>query len=124
MSSQDECEADLAEAMPALEAAEAALNTLNPSDITLVKSMTNPPGPVKLVMESICVMRAVKAERKPDPSGSGNDTAFVIPAPGMGGCCCGVLVRFFCCECSCVHWRCILLAVTSTLSSEELLLPC
>uniref|UniRef100_A0A8D2M718 Dynein axonemal heavy chain 3 n=1 Tax=Zonotrichia albicollis TaxID=44394 RepID=A0A8D2M718_ZONAL len=68
---KDECEADLAEAMPALEAAEAALNTLNPSDITLVKSMTNPPGPVKLVMESICVMRAVKAERKPDPSGSG-----------------------------------------------------
>uniref|UniRef100_A0A8C9NAY7 Dynein axonemal heavy chain 3 n=1 Tax=Serinus canaria TaxID=9135 RepID=A0A8C9NAY7_SERCA len=56
MSSQDECEADLAEAMPALEAAEAALNTLNPSDITLVKSMQNPPGPVKLVMESICKM--------------------------------------------------------------------
>uniref|UniRef100_A0A8C3EP34 Dynein axonemal heavy chain 7 n=1 Tax=Corvus moneduloides TaxID=1196302 RepID=A0A8C3EP34_CORMO len=68
---KDECEADLAEALPALAAAEAALNTLNPSDITLVKSMQNPPGPVKLVMESICVMRAVKPERKPDPNGSG-----------------------------------------------------
>uniref|UniRef100_A0A8C3ES90 Dynein axonemal heavy chain 3 n=1 Tax=Corvus moneduloides TaxID=1196302 RepID=A0A8C3ES90_CORMO len=67
---KDECEADLAEALPALAAAEAALNTLNPSDITLVKSMQNPPGPVKLVMESICVMRAVKPERKPDPNGS------------------------------------------------------
>ena len=34
-----ECEGDLAEAMPALEAALAALNTLKPADITLVKSM-------------------------------------------------------------------------------------
>ncbi|XP_071671247.1 dynein axonemal heavy chain 3 isoform X2 [Patagioenas fasciata] len=68
---KDECEGDLAEAMPALEAALAALDTLNPSDITLVKSMQNPPGPVKLVMESICVMKGAKSERKPDPSGSG-----------------------------------------------------
>lgn len=58
--------------MPALEAALAALDTLNPSDISLVKSMQNPPGPVKLVMESICVMKGLKPERKPDPSGSGN----------------------------------------------------
>ncbi|XP_053132344.1 dynein axonemal heavy chain 3 isoform X3 [Hemicordylus capensis] len=68
---KEECEGDLAEAMPALEAALAALDTLNPSDISLVKSMQNPPGPVKLVMESICVMKAIKPERKPDPSGSG-----------------------------------------------------
>lgn len=71
-SPQNECEGDLAEAMPALEAALAALDTLNPADITLVKSMQNPPGPVKLVMESICVMKGLKPERKPDPSGSGN----------------------------------------------------
>uniref|UniRef100_A0A8C6RT96 Dynein axonemal heavy chain 3 n=1 Tax=Nannospalax galili TaxID=1026970 RepID=A0A8C6RT96_NANGA len=68
---KNECEGDLAEAMPALEAALAALDTLNPTDITLVKSMQNPPGPVKLVMESICVMKGLKPERKPDPSGSG-----------------------------------------------------
>ncbi|XP_030626002.1 dynein heavy chain 3, axonemal [Chanos chanos] len=68
---KDECEGDLAEAMPALEAALSALDTLKPSDITVVKSMQNPPGPVKLVMESICVMKGIKPERKPDPSGSG-----------------------------------------------------
>uniref|UniRef100_A0A671G5J5 Dynein axonemal heavy chain 3 n=1 Tax=Rhinolophus ferrumequinum TaxID=59479 RepID=A0A671G5J5_RHIFE len=68
---KDECKGDLAEAMPALEAALAALDTLNPADISLVKSMQNPPGPVKLVMESICVMKGLKPERKPDPSGSG-----------------------------------------------------
>ncbi|CAI5792110.1 dynein heavy chain 3, axonemal [Podarcis lilfordi] len=68
---KEECEGDLAEAMPALEAALSALDTLNPADISLVKSMQNPPGPVKLVMESICVMKGIKPERKPDPSGSG-----------------------------------------------------
>ncbi|XP_044602978.2 dynein axonemal heavy chain 3 isoform X2 [Equus asinus] len=68
---KNECEGDLAEAMPALEAALTALDTLNPADISLVKAMQNPPGPVKLVMESICVMKGLKPERKPDPSGSG-----------------------------------------------------
>ncbi|XP_019505362.1 PREDICTED: dynein heavy chain 3, axonemal [Hipposideros armiger] len=68
---KNECEGDLAEAMPALEAALAALDTLNPTDISLVKSMQNPPGPVKLVMESICVMKGLRPERKPDPSGTG-----------------------------------------------------
>jgi len=66
-----ECESDLAEAIPALEAAVSALNTLKPSDISQVKAMKNPPPIVKLVMEAVCIMRSIKAERKPDPSGSG-----------------------------------------------------
>ena len=36
---KDECESELAEAIPALEAAISALNTLKPQDITMVKSM-------------------------------------------------------------------------------------
>ena len=36
---KDECEGELAEAIPALEAAIQALNTLKPADITEVKSM-------------------------------------------------------------------------------------
>ncbi|KAK0049220.1 dynein heavy chain 3 axonemal-like isoform X1 [Biomphalaria pfeifferi] len=68
---KDDCEGDLAEAIPALEAAITALNTLKPSDISNVKSMKNPPSAVKLVMESVCVMLGIKSERKPDPSGSG-----------------------------------------------------
>lgn len=66
-----DCEADLAEAIPALNAAISALNTLKPADITMIKSMSNPPALVKLVMESVCVMKGIKPERKPDPSGSG-----------------------------------------------------
>lgn len=46
---KDDCESDLAEAIPAMEAALAALDTLKPADITLVKSMKNPPAAVRLV---------------------------------------------------------------------------
>jgi len=66
-----ECEADLAEALPALEAALAALDTLKPADITLVKSMKNPPRPIKTVMAAVCVMKDIKPEKILDPAGSG-----------------------------------------------------
>jgi dynein heavy chain, axonemal len=66
-----ECEADLAVALPLLNSALAALDTLKKSDIDLVKSMKNPPDGVKLVMEAVCVMKDIKPEKIPDPSGSG-----------------------------------------------------
>lgn len=68
---KDECEAELAEAIPALEAAIAALDTLKPADITIVKSMKSPPDGVKLVMAAVCVMKEIKPEKINDPSGSG-----------------------------------------------------
>ena len=42
-----------------------------PADITIVKSMTNPPAGVKLVMSAVCVMRDIKPEKIPDPAGTG-----------------------------------------------------
>jgi dynein heavy chain len=66
-----ECENDLAQAIPLLNAAIAALDILKKSDIDLVKSMKNPPDGVKLVMEAVCVMKDLKPEKIPDPSGSG-----------------------------------------------------
>ena len=54
---QDDCEARLAVAMPAMEAALAALDTLKQNDITIVKTMQNPPAGVKLVMESVCILK-------------------------------------------------------------------
>ncbi|XP_043934432.1 dynein axonemal heavy chain 12 [Protopterus annectens] len=68
---KNECESDLAEAIPALEAALSALDTLKPTDITIVKSMKNPPSGVKLVMAAICVMKDIKPEKINDPAGSG-----------------------------------------------------
>ncbi|EPZ35039.1 Dynein heavy chain, coiled coil stalk domain-containing protein, partial [Rozella allomycis CSF55] len=68
---KEECEHDLAEALPALEAALAALDTLKAQDITLLKSMKSPPGNVKLVMEAVCIMKDVKSVKIPDPNSPG-----------------------------------------------------
>ena len=40
-------------------------------DITVVKTMKSPPAGVKIVMEAVCILKAVKPDRVPDPSGSG-----------------------------------------------------
>ena len=64
-SEKEECEAILAEAIPALKSALKALDTLKKSD------MKSPPAGVKLVMEATCVMRDVKPEKIQDPEGSG-----------------------------------------------------
>ena len=45
--------------MPAMEAALAALDTLKQNDITIVKTMTSPPAGVKLVMESVCILKVL-----------------------------------------------------------------
>ncbi|KAL1115992.1 hypothetical protein AAG570_005487 [Ranatra chinensis] len=66
-----ECENDLAIAIPILEDALTALNTLKPADITLVKAMKNPPDPVKMVMAAVCVMKDIKPEKIPDPNRPG-----------------------------------------------------
>ena len=39
--------------------------------MTVVKSMKSPPGGVRLVCEAICVLKGIKPERIPDPTGSG-----------------------------------------------------
>lgn len=46
-----ECEGDLAEAMPILNEALAALDTIKDADIQYVKKLGNPPALIKLVME-------------------------------------------------------------------------
>ncbi|KAJ3086325.1 Dynein heavy chain 7, axonemal, partial [Quaeritorhiza haematococci] len=68
---KSECENDLAQALPLLNAALSALDTLKKNDIDLVKTMKNPPDGVKLVMEAVCVMKDIKPDKIPDPSGSG-----------------------------------------------------
>ncbi|KAG5865749.1 hypothetical protein JTB14_010830 [Gonioctena quinquepunctata] len=65
---KQECVADLATAMPILEEAISALDTLKPVDITLVKSMKNPPDAVKMVMAAVCIMKGLKPDRVPDPT--------------------------------------------------------
>lgn len=68
---KDECDADLAGALPILNSALESLNTLTPADITLIKSMKTPPKGIKLVLEAVCIVKGVKPDRVPDPTGSG-----------------------------------------------------
>ena len=44
---------------------------MQPADIATVKAMKNPPAGVKLVMESVCVMKGIQPERVNDPAGTG-----------------------------------------------------
>lgn len=55
-------------AMPMLNSAITALNTLTKSDITEVKAMKNPPAVVKTVMEAVCLMLYIKPKRINDPN--------------------------------------------------------
>lgn len=48
---KEECESELAVALPILEDALAALDTIKEADITYIRKLGNPPGAIKLVME-------------------------------------------------------------------------
>eukprot|EP00924_Labyrinthula_sp_SR-Ha-C_P016847 augustus_masked-scaffold_6-processed-gene-16.9-mRNA-1 protein AED:0.16 eAED:0.16 QI:0/0/0/1/1/1/4/0/3086 len=65
---KEECEEDLKEAIPLLQEAINALDTLKPSDITEVKAMKTPPKLVVLVMSAICEMMGIKPDRVKDPN--------------------------------------------------------
>jgi len=62
-------EADLAEAMPALQEALSALDTLSSKDIGEIKAMKDPPGPVKLVLSAVCIIKQLKPGRVKDADG-------------------------------------------------------
>ncbi len=53
---KDDCERDLAKALPALEAAQHALNTLDKNNLTEMKSFASPPNGVLLVASAVLVL--------------------------------------------------------------------
>merc|ERR1719487_196983 len=65
---KESVEGDLAEAMPALNDAIKALDTIKPADINEIKGLAKPPATIKLVCEAICIMLSEKAQRIPDPN--------------------------------------------------------
>lgn len=67
----ENCGAIMAEALPLVQAAEAALNTLTQADISIIRTMKNPPTVVKVVMEAVCIIKDVKPDKVPAPSGIG-----------------------------------------------------
>uniref|UniRef100_A0A915EJK1 Dynein heavy chain coiled coil stalk domain-containing protein n=1 Tax=Ditylenchus dipsaci TaxID=166011 RepID=A0A915EJK1_9BILA len=65
-----ECEQDLAEAIPTLEAAIDALKILNQSDISILKTMRFPPQGVRICMEAVCLLLGEKPARFVDSNGN------------------------------------------------------
>ena len=82
---KDECDADLAEAMPIMNSAVAALNTLTPADISVVKTMKSPPAGVRLVCEALCVLKGIKPDRINDPATGRKMEDFWGPSKKMLG---------------------------------------
>jgi dynein heavy chain len=62
---KDDCGNDLAEALPILAKAQAALNTIKPAHINEIKHLGKPPAAVTRVLQAVCVLCQRKAERTP-----------------------------------------------------------
>lgn len=59
----DDAKRDLDEALPALDAALESLNNLSKQDVIEVRSMQRPPDGVKLVMETVCILKGIKPKK-------------------------------------------------------------
>jgi dynein heavy chain len=79
------CEADLAEAMPALNNALKALKGLTKGDIIELKAMKSPPNGVKLTMETVCILKGIKPGKVPAPDGKGKVDDYWEPSKKMMG---------------------------------------
>ena len=81
-----DCDAELAVAIPMLQAALTALDTLEKKDTDMVRNFKTPPGVVVLVMGAVCEMLEVKAVKVPDPEDpSKKINSFWPPAKAMLG---------------------------------------
>lgn len=65
---KEEVEADLAVAIPALQDALAALDTIKPNHINEIKALMKPPEKIKTVCRAVCVMLKIPPARIPDPA--------------------------------------------------------
>eukprot|EP00062_Callorhinchus_milii_P021625 gi/632978548/ref/XP_007905975.1/ PREDICTED: dynein heavy chain 10, axonemal [Callorhinchus milii] len=72
-----EAENALAEALPALEAARLALQSLEKSDVTEIRSFAKPPKQVQIVCECILVMRGYKEINWKSAKGMMSDPSFL-----------------------------------------------
>ncbi|XP_076467002.1 dynein axonemal heavy chain 1-like [Babylonia areolata] len=59
----DDAQKDLNAALPALEAALASLKSLNKNDVVEVRALQRPPDGVRLVVETVCIMKCVKPKK-------------------------------------------------------------
>ncbi|KAK7127569.1 hypothetical protein R3I93_020220 [Phoxinus phoxinus] len=59
----DDAQKDLNEALPAMDAALASLQSLKKNDVVEVRAMQRPPQGVKLVIEAVCILKGIKPKK-------------------------------------------------------------
>lgn len=64
---KEDCERELADAMPILNSASKALDCITKNDITDAKKMLKPPEDQRMVLSAVCVLMGLKPESKVDP---------------------------------------------------------
>lgn len=64
----ENCTAIMSDALPLIQEAESALNTLSSGDIAILKTFKSPPAAIKIVGEAICILKEAKPEKVPNPS--------------------------------------------------------
>lgn len=74
---QEEAEEALRKALPDLENARAALDTLKKKDITEVRSFANPPEPVQIICECVAILKGFKDISWKTAKGMLADTSFL-----------------------------------------------
>lgn len=79
------CAEIMSEAVPLLKEVEAAINILTAADIAVVRTLKTPPIAVKIVMEAVCILKEIKSEKIPSPSGSGTIDDYWGPSKKLLG---------------------------------------
>jgi len=66
-----DCETQLAKAIPALKAAEEAVNCIQKGDIAILKGLAKPPGDVVMVTSVVCMFFFIKPDKIKDDANPG-----------------------------------------------------
>jgi dynein heavy chain len=75
-----DCKEALAEAMPALKAAEKALEGIGPKDITMIKSVQSPTVDTLMVMTTVCILLKIAPLSKMNPETQKKEFDYWKPA--------------------------------------------
>lgn len=62
-----ECESALAEAMPVVEEAKKALNSIGKNDVVFIKQMKSPSADIRMVLSAVCILFGLAPQKKLDP---------------------------------------------------------
>lgn len=79
----EDCKGALAEAMPALRAAEDALKNITGKDVSLVRTVQVPHIDARMVMSAVCILLDVQPNRKMNPETQKKETDYWPPAQKM-----------------------------------------